>query len=255
MDSRASTAALYDLSPGFPADIPFYVQHLPGPDAAVLELGCGTGRVAASLAPKAAFFHGVDLSPAMITRCETRFRQLGFSPVQAQATVGDITDLRLGRRFDLVLAPFRVVQNLTTDAQVAGLFATIRAHLAPAGTCILNVFRPYADAETLQRVWSTPDEAVDWERVLPDGRLVCSVRRAGVSVDPLVLYPDLVYRRYQGNVMVDEVVSSIAMRCWYPEEFVASVRHAGFRVTGQWGGYAGEPYGSGPELIVAFADA
>jgi SAM-dependent methyltransferase len=256
MDPRATTADVYDLSPVFPDDIPFYLEHLPGPDAAVLELGCGTGRVSASLAAKATFVHGVDLSPAMITRCETRFREAGLSPDQARATVGDITNLRLERRFDFVVAPFRVVQNLTTDSQIAGIFATIRTHLTPAGSCILNVFRPYADPATLQDVWSTPGESVDWERVLPDGtRLVCSVRRAGASANPLIIYPDLIYRRYQGNVVVDEAVSSIAMRCWYPEQFVALVRHEGFRVTGQWGGYAGEQYGSGPELIVAFTDA
>ena len=31
-------------------------------------------------------------------------------------------------------------------------------------------------------------------------------------------------------------------------------RQYGFRVTGKWGGYAGESYGTGPDLVVAFKD-
>ena len=68
----------------------------------------------------------------------------------------------------------------------------------------------------------------------------------------MVLYPELIYRRYHGKALVDEAVLKIAMRCYYPEEFLRLVEDHGFRVTGQWGGYAGEMYGDGGELVVAF---
>jgi hypothetical protein len=43
------------------------------------------------------------------------------------------------------------------------------------------------------------------------------------------------------------------MRCWYPDEFLAMVKSHGFTVRRTWGGYHDEPYGQGPELIVAFS--
>lgn len=52
--------------------------------------------------------------------------------------------------------------------------------------------------------------------------------------------------------MLDEATLRIAMRCYYPDELVARIEAAGFQVTGRWGGYAGEVYGEGPELVVAF---
>jgi hypothetical protein len=51
---------------------------------------------------------------------------------------------------------------------------------------------------------------------------------------------------------VDEAVLKIAMRCYYPADLVGLVQSAGFVVRQKWGGYAGEPYGLGTELVVAF---
>jgi SAM-dependent methyltransferase len=252
MDSRAAAAKYYDLSPEFPPDVPFYLDRLPGSNASVLELGCGTGRVTLPLAQRAVV-HGVDHSEAMIEICRNKLRAGGITSGRAAVSVADITDLHLDRRFDLIIAPFRVMQNLATDAQVDGLFAGIRRHLAPGGRCILNVFRPYADAETLVRTWRSDEETVEWEVPLEGGRVVRSVRRGRVGPDPLVLYPELIYREYRGERLVDESVLSIPMRCWYPEQLVERIRSSRFEITGEWGGYRGEEYGAGPELILEFA--
>ena len=69
----------------------------------------------------------------------------------------------------------------------------------------------------------------------------------------MILYPELIYRHYRGEALVDEATLDIAMRCYYPEEFVQLILDNGFRVLRQWGGYAGEPYGRGSELVVQFA--
>lgn len=255
MDSRATTAAYYDLEPAFPADIPFYLEQIPGPTCSILELGCGTGRVTLPLARRADFVQAVDLSPAMVARCLERLQRAGIDPLRATAEIGDITQLDLGKRFDLILAPYRVFQNLASDREVAGLFETIHAHLAPGGHCILNTFRPYADAANLIERWKTPAEDLDWEQRVGSDVVRCFARRGRVQAHPLVIYPDLVYRRYRGERLVEEVTASIAMRCWYPAELQDTIQKAGFRVTAAWGGYAGEVYGTGDELIVRFATA
>jgi len=40
---------------------------------------------------------------------------------------------------------------------------------------------------------------------------------------------------------------------FYPDEFLDLIRSAGFTIAESWGGYAGEPYGQGKELVVEFA--
>ncbi len=63
----------------------------------------------------------------------------------------------------------------------------------------------------------------------------------------------LIYRYYEEDRLVDEAVLEIAMRAYYPAEFTALIEAHGFRVLERWGGYAGEAYGAGPELVVEFA--
>jgi hypothetical protein len=43
------------------------------------------------------------------------------------------------------------------------------------------------------------------------------------------------------------------MRCYYPDDLLNLIANEGFRVVSKWGGYAGEPYREGPELIVEYA--
>lgn len=254
IDPRAGTAAYYDLAPDFPRDIPFYLEQVAA-TGTVLELGCGTGRVTVPLARQVQFLHGVDLSPAMVARCRQTLIGAGISSSRAVATVGDITQLDLHREFDCIIAPYRVFQNLATDAEVTGLFDSVRTHLARGGRCMLNTFRPLADPATLIAKWQTPGEDLDWELPVEGGVVQCHVRRAGVRTQPLVLFPDLIYRRYRNSRLENEAVSSIAMRCWYPDELLQRIRGEGFELTDKWGGYEGETWGSGPELIVAFTQS
>ena len=75
------------------------------------------------------------------------------------------------------------------------------------------------------------------------------MRRVPVDRDNLILYPELIYRGYDDDVLVDESVLNIAVRCYYPDQFVKLVEDHGFEVLECWGGYAGESYCEGPELV------
>lgn len=44
------------------------------------------------------------------------------------------------------------------------------------------------------------------------------------------------------------------MRAYYPAEFEDVISGHGFRVLNKWGGYSGETYGDGPELVVQFSE-
>lgn len=73
-----------------------------------------------------------------------------------------------------------------------------------------------------------------------------------VTRDPLVLYPRLIYPRFREGEQVDGATLDIAMRCYYPAEFVDVIESAGFQILERWGGYSGEVYGKGEEAVVVF---
>jgi ubiquinone/menaquinone biosynthesis C-methylase UbiE len=148
-DCRAGAATYYDLAPAV-NDVPFYLSRIPSPDASILELGCGTGRVLLLLSEACRHIHGIDHSEGMLDVCRRKLREALAPESKAKVQTGDITDLNLGWTFDLIIAPYRVIQNLETDAQLDGLFETVNRHLSPHGTCILNVFMPNASADEIK---------------------------------------------------------------------------------------------------------
>jgi SAM-dependent methyltransferase len=112
----------------------------------ILEIGTGTGRVAAALAGDGFEVVGVDRSRPMLRLAESRRAALP-GEVASRLTLleGDMTTLDLGRRFALIIAPSRVFQfALTTDHQRAAL-AAFRAHLSPDGRLVLDLFDPLLD--------------------------------------------------------------------------------------------------------------
>ena len=252
VDFRKEVAEYYDHSTKQPDDIGFYQSILPSPDSTVLELGCGTGRVLVPLVEHCSYIHGIDISEAMLTLCRKKLQALSASKKRCIVQPGDITDLNLGRSFDLITAPFRVFQNLETDEEVDGFFQTVRTHLAPGGTCILNVFRPFLDKKAMATQWTSDEEILSWEAPIEGGRVTCHDRRKRIDPEMQVAYTDLVYRRYRGEKLEDEAVLNLLMRYYYADEFVEMIENHGFRIFNRWGGYKGEPYGEGPELVVQF---
>src|SRR5262245_37340082 len=77
-DIRAAAAQYYDANPTIPDDLAFYMARLSSADTAVLELGCGTGRVLLPLAAACGSIYGLERSPAMLARCLQKLQAAGL---------------------------------------------------------------------------------------------------------------------------------------------------------------------------------
>jgi len=95
---------------------------------AVLDGGCGTGRVAIELARRGLDVVGTDLDPDMITRAREKAPELTW--VQA-----DLAELDLERRFDLVVLAGNVIPYVVSDRRRRVVAACAR-HLVPGGRLI-----------------------------------------------------------------------------------------------------------------------
>lgn len=248
---RGEPARFYDLIPAVPDDIPFYVDRLPSPDSRVLELGCGTGRVSIPLASHCAHVQGLDISEAMLQIGRQKVEAAGLQD-KVRLDLGDISAFRFQDRFDFIIAPFRVLQVLELDDQIDGLFRCIKSHLEPEGRCILNAFDPDRYRDSMRTSWHSDRENPAWEIETSDGRVACYVGRSRVDAELLVLRREIVYRRFRGGELVDEAAFEVAMKLYYPDELTSLIETAGFEIQGKWGGYVGERYGQGTELVVEF---
>ena len=108
--------------------------------AGVLEVACGTGRVALDLATHGSRVTGFDVSPDMIEIA--REKTTGQNP---RWLVADMRSFALAERFGLALVPGHAFQfMLTADDQAAALRG-IREHLAPLGLLVVHLDHPKID--------------------------------------------------------------------------------------------------------------
>ena len=250
-DIRVAAAEYYDVNPNFPDDIGFYQEIIPN-NATILELGCGTGRILLSLTKKCRYIYGIDISDAMLSICRMKLKAAGIPPDKACAGLGDIAQFSLDQKFDFIIAPFRVLQNLELETEVDGFFRCLRKHLSSEGSCVLNVFNPIKDPVSLEKEWHNITEDLIWEIPYGVGILKLYVRKSDFNLKPLILYPEMIYRYYENDNLKKEAQLKIAMRCYYAEEFERLIIDHGFRIINKWGGYSDETYGEGPELIIQF---
>ena len=136
--SAAERAVIWhDVECGsYEADLPLWRELAAERGGPVLDLGCGTGRVALDLARAGQEVVGIDLEPALVAELERRASDRGL-PVRA--CLGDMTSVELRPEHPLVLATMQVIHLLAGPAERARALAVIRSALAPGGLAAIAI--------------------------------------------------------------------------------------------------------------------
>ena len=122
----------------WPGEIDFYqalTTQVYARGQAVLEVACGTGRVAIRLAKHGAEVVGLELSPAMLALARKKSARMS----NVRWIQQDMTSFNLGEAFGLVLIPGHSFQFMLTAADQLACLESIRRHLAPGGTIVVHV--------------------------------------------------------------------------------------------------------------------
>lgn len=141
-------------------DVPFWRNLAKHAAGRVLELGCGTGRIAVPIARAGVPLVGIDRSAAMLARARRRVRRAGVT-ARVRLIRGDIRHLPFGpptadsngtgtraiaprrasrraasagRGFALVMAPYGILQSLLRERDLAATLGAVYRVLEPGGT-------------------------------------------------------------------------------------------------------------------------
>ncbi|TCC62980.1 class I SAM-dependent methyltransferase [Kribbella pittospori] len=119
-----SAIELYEVTPAHGEDELINAAIEPG--SSILELGCGTGRITRPLLTLGHQVVAVDESPDMVARV-----------TETETICSTIGDLRLDRRFDVVLMMSYLI-NVADDEERLRLLRTCAHHVRPGGAVLLQ---------------------------------------------------------------------------------------------------------------------
>jgi SAM-dependent methyltransferase len=141
-------ASLYDYFNPWDACDEFYLGLASETGGRVLDLGCGTGRLACRIAQEGLSVTGADPAEGMLRVARSRRRTERVSWVKA-----DGQSLRLPLRFDLICMTGHAFQTLLTDDDAIAVLRNVHDHLTKDGRFAFETRNP------AKRAWLswTPD--------------------------------------------------------------------------------------------------
>lgn len=252
MDFFDDLARFYDLDhASVRDDVEMYRQFAARTGGPVLELGCGTGRVALPLARDGHQVTAVDISPGMLAVLRARLAQ---EPPDVAARIqiaqADMRRLALNREFALALCPLNTFMHMTTQADQLAVLGGAYRHLAPGGRLIVDVASPLA------MLLIPTGEALSLQSELRDevsGQTVQKFTSARFDRARQMQYLTLLYDEVGADGAVRRSTLRTELRHVFRFEMQLLLERAGFSVEEVYGSADLEPYDALSEKMIFVA--
>lgn len=238
-------ARYYDLlHADLTEDIGFLLTLASRADGAILELGCGSGRVLLPLSRAGHQIVGLDNSPAMLVLAQAKLENTPASLIEA-----DMTAFALELPpFSLTLIPYNTFMHLPPD-EARKMLGCVREHLTPAGQLFIDLANPFV-------VEQTPNDSfLTLEGQLTDpvsGELVMVLASNWLERENQELKITWLYDAMPpagGNIQ--RIVSNITYHYYFPHEIELLLQETGFRLKAIYGNYNQTPFNeASPRLLI-----
>ena len=187
-----------------------------------LELGIGTGRIALPLQAAGVKIHGIDASPAMISRLRAK---PGGKTIPV--TLGNFADLPVEGQFDLIYILFNTFFALLTQDDQIRCLENVAKHLSPQGVFVIEAFMPdlarFNGRQTVRAISVGEDELrVDASQLDPAAQLIVS-QHVELTTAGVRLFP-------------------VKLRYVWPSELDLMARLAGLRLQQRWENWERKPF-------------
>ncbi|HEV8536405.1 MAG TPA: methyltransferase domain-containing protein [Candidatus Limnocylindria bacterium] len=243
----ARLAALYDLDhapqEGGP-DVEWFSGLARRTGGPILELGCGTGRIAVPIAQDGHHVVGLDRSAAMLERADRRARRAN---VDVRWVEGDMRAFSFDEAFALIFVAFNSFLMLSPDDRWACL-ARVREHLGERGRVAIDVFQP--DPEVV--VGLDGGVVDEWERTDPEtSRIIRKFSSSRADVDGVT--QRIWYDESADDGTVRRITGTATLHYLYRREAELLFSEAGFHIETLHGDYDGNPAGPTSRKLLVVA--
>ncbi len=181
------------------------------------EPACGTGRLLYALSRKGYQVGGLDLNPKAVEFCNARFERHGMP---FRATVDDMSDFKVRRKFDVAFNTINSFRHLSSEAAARGHLECMGKAVRPGGLYLLGVhLTPTAVAPSETESWSARRGhlSISTHMWTNDRDVENRVERFGIRFDvhspsrSFRIVDELVLRSYTPKQMNRLIRSS---KCW-----------------------------------------
>lgn len=216
----------HDMALNMPFDdLGFYVSRVAGENS-VLEVGCGTGRIAIPVSKVCNEFVGVDASLPMLGVFQQKIGEPEHSNIRL--AVMDARSLAFKQKFDYVFFGFSSINYLIQLQEVRLFIQSLKSILAMGGRVLLDIFIPKPIVLT---DWTT-----DYVRQLPSGGQL--KRSKQITPEGPVNIIKRCYEEYSAAGALESTINTESrIRPYRPEEIKQILIQCGFSICGEWWDY------------------
>lgn len=240
---------LYDLAfDDLNFDIPFWIAEGWNGGGAILEIGCGTGRVLLPLLDAGLDAEGLDDSRSMLDRLRTKAAAQGLRPVVHRK---NMHRFRSKRRYRRIFIPFNGFAHAYTQEDQLAVLRCCRRSLEPGGAVVIHMSYPglaYWTGEDgrPELEIETPIPGTENTLRLFDTRRRDRIRQIQDSIaEYRIVGP--------GGEILESRKFQVRQRWVYLCEFELLFRCAGFVRWDVYGGFEREPLERDDQQMVAYA--
>ncbi len=215
-------------------------------DGPILELGCGTGRVALPLARDGARVVGIDRSAPMLERARKRVKRARLQSL-VQLVRGDIRHLPFpDKSFPLVMAPYGILQSLLVERDLTRTLAAVSRVLTRKGTFGLELVPDLPAWEEYSRRVSLRGKRG------PTGKSITLVESVIQDRARKITRFEQEFVEGRGKSAVRRKFG-LAFRTLTVPQMVRRLEKAGLTVSAVLGDYEGGPWDLGAEVWIILA--
>jgi SAM-dependent methyltransferase len=222
------------------ADIPFWIDMANQYGSPILELCCGNGRVAVTLAENGSQVTGIDISESMLKEARRKSSQVEWIH-------GDIRNFDLNKQFSLIIIPINSIGHINDLESIENCLSMVRKYLQPGGRFIIDL-ENYLNQDILDFLLSKTRNLYSVYED-PDGKGTVVVTYENELDWPEQIWYLRLFFRLIGQKK--EFLEETKVRLYFPKELDMLLKYNGFTIENRFGDYDLTPFTSqSPRLIL-----
>jgi len=249
-DNYDPFARFYDLFYAQRDDeIAMYLDFAQAADGAILELGCGTGRLLVPLAHAGHRVIGLDSSAEMLARARERLRVAGLTG-HVTLVQADLRHFDLAERFALAILSVNTFMHCYNIQEQLACLECVHRHLDSGGRLVVDLTRPDLQTFTEADEHLLSDEPVCDPQT---GYIVQRFIRQRLDVANQMQHVTFIIDEIAPDGSVRRTLFPFRLRIVFRFEMELLLRLAGFSLEALYGSYHLEPFESHSERMIFVA--